>query len=187
MPETTTDLSRAIRQLDLLEDYCDMFDRLVDMSDIGTFGDELAGPAAPVCRMLRSARRGRISIPAPPASPTSTRPSSAGFAPAAARSWPSTPTPPAPSATAWPIPSAAGIRMTSFRGGRHRSSEAQASGQRKPSRWRVGLLASGPAPRRLPRGAGRVLPRQPLAAAAEGDRPPAGPRRRAIPALLPGC
>ncbi len=47
MPETTKDLSRAIRQLDLLEDYCDMFDRLVDMSDIGTFGDELAGPAAP--------------------------------------------------------------------------------------------------------------------------------------------
>ena len=33
--------------LDLLEDYCDMFDRLVDMSDIGTFGDELTGPAAP--------------------------------------------------------------------------------------------------------------------------------------------
>lgn len=48
MPETTpSQLSRALRKLDLLEDYCDMFDRLVDMSDIGTFGDELAGPAAP--------------------------------------------------------------------------------------------------------------------------------------------
>ena len=50
MPDSTTafrnDLSRAIRQLDLLEDYCDMFDRLVDRSDIATFGDENAGPAA---------------------------------------------------------------------------------------------------------------------------------------------
>jgi hypothetical protein len=48
MPEThPNQLSRALRQLDLLEDYCDMFDRLVDMSDIGLFGDENAGPAAP--------------------------------------------------------------------------------------------------------------------------------------------
>ncbi len=51
MPETTTasrnELSRAIRQLDLLEDYCDMFDRLVDMSDISTFGDENSGAGIP--------------------------------------------------------------------------------------------------------------------------------------------
>ena len=48
MPETAPkEMSRALRQLDLLEDDCDMFDRLVDMSDIGTFGDELSGPAAP--------------------------------------------------------------------------------------------------------------------------------------------
>ncbi len=49
MPETTAsrnDLSRAIRQLDMLEDYCDMFDRLVDRSDISSVGDENSGPAA---------------------------------------------------------------------------------------------------------------------------------------------
>ena len=50
MPDSTTasrnQLSRAIRQLDLLEDYCDMFDRLVDMNDISTFGDENTGPVA---------------------------------------------------------------------------------------------------------------------------------------------
>ncbi len=43
MPETNpsrNELSRALRRLDLVEDYCDMFDRLVDMSDIGRFGDE---------------------------------------------------------------------------------------------------------------------------------------------------
>jgi hypothetical protein len=52
MPDSTTasrnQLSRALRQLDLLEDYCDMFDRLVDMSDIATFGDEDTGPSAGV-------------------------------------------------------------------------------------------------------------------------------------------
>jgi capsid protein len=49
MPESNLShnpLSRALRQLDLLEDYCDMFDRLVDMSDIGRFGDENAGVVA---------------------------------------------------------------------------------------------------------------------------------------------
>ena len=43
MNESDPDLSLALRQslnrLKLAEDYCDMFDRLVDMSDIASFGD----------------------------------------------------------------------------------------------------------------------------------------------------
>jgi hypothetical protein len=38
-PEITSALQHAQNRLKLAEDYCDMFDRLVDMSDITSFGD----------------------------------------------------------------------------------------------------------------------------------------------------
>ena len=38
-PEITLALQHAQNRLKLAEDYCDMFDRLVDMSDITSFGD----------------------------------------------------------------------------------------------------------------------------------------------------
>ena len=87
MPETTAsrnELSRALRKLDLLEDYCDMFDRLVDMSDIGRFGDEGAAAAPGLPDADLAASRAYL-YPARRAWPTSTRRSSAGFAPRAAR------------------------------------------------------------------------------------------------------
>ena len=40
-PELTLALHNSLNRLKLAEDYCDMFDRLVDMSDIASFG---AGP-----------------------------------------------------------------------------------------------------------------------------------------------
>ena len=46
-PEIALALQHAQNRLKLAEDYCDMFDRLVDMSDITQFGDEggtVAGP-----------------------------------------------------------------------------------------------------------------------------------------------
>ncbi len=39
-PELTLAMRNALNRLKLAEDYCDMFDRLVDMSDITQFGDE---------------------------------------------------------------------------------------------------------------------------------------------------
>ena len=39
-PELTLALRNSLNRLKLAEDYCDMFDRLVDMSDIASFGDE---------------------------------------------------------------------------------------------------------------------------------------------------
>ena len=45
-PDLTLALQHAQNRLNLAEDYCEMFDRLVDMSDITQFGDE--GPRAPV-------------------------------------------------------------------------------------------------------------------------------------------
>ena len=38
-PEVTLAMQHALNRLKLAEDYCDMFDRLVDMSDIAQFGD----------------------------------------------------------------------------------------------------------------------------------------------------
>jgi len=39
-PELTLALRNSLNRLKLAEDYCDMFDRVVDMSDIADFGDE---------------------------------------------------------------------------------------------------------------------------------------------------
>ncbi len=38
-PQLTLALRNSLNRLKLAEDYCDMFDRLVDMSDIASFGD----------------------------------------------------------------------------------------------------------------------------------------------------
>ncbi|MGA2257760.1 MAG: phage portal protein [Thermoguttaceae bacterium] len=38
-PEVTLAMRNALNRLQLAEDYCDMFDRLVDMSEIASFGD----------------------------------------------------------------------------------------------------------------------------------------------------
>ena len=38
-PEVTLAMRSALNRLKLAEDYCDMFDRMVDMSDIASFGD----------------------------------------------------------------------------------------------------------------------------------------------------
>ena len=47
-PELTLALPQCLNRLKLAEDYCDMFDRLVDMSDIAHFGGGPArGPACP--------------------------------------------------------------------------------------------------------------------------------------------
>ena len=45
-PEVTLAMRHALNRLKLAEDYCDMFDRLVDMSDIASFGDGPARTAA---------------------------------------------------------------------------------------------------------------------------------------------
>ena len=37
-PPTFPRLRQSLNRLKLAEDYCDMFDRLVDMSDIANFG-----------------------------------------------------------------------------------------------------------------------------------------------------
>ena len=44
-PATRATLGRAMQSLALMEDYCDMFDRLVDTSDISKFGDESSAGA----------------------------------------------------------------------------------------------------------------------------------------------
>ena len=46
-PEVTLAMHNALQRLKLAEDYCDMFDRLVDMSDITQFGDGIGGNPVP--------------------------------------------------------------------------------------------------------------------------------------------
>jgi hypothetical protein len=46
-PEVTLAMRQALNRLKLAEDYCDMFDRLVDMSEITRFGDEIGGNPLP--------------------------------------------------------------------------------------------------------------------------------------------
>ena len=46
-PELSLALQHSLNRLKLAEDYCDMFDRLVDMSDITNFGDGPGGGPLP--------------------------------------------------------------------------------------------------------------------------------------------
>ncbi len=49
-PEITLTLQQAQKRLKLAEDYCDSFDRLVDMSDIASFGDP--GDRSPIAGLV---------------------------------------------------------------------------------------------------------------------------------------
>jgi hypothetical protein len=47
-PEATLAMRQALNRLRLAEDYCDMFDQLVDMSDIANFGDGINHAGTPL-------------------------------------------------------------------------------------------------------------------------------------------
>ena len=177
MPDSTTasrnDLSRALRQLDLLEDYCDMFDRLVDMSDISTSTTRTPAPS-PGCQTPSWPRLGRFSIPA--TSMAYINETEFRWIRARSRAFsPSIPTPPARSETAWPIPSAAGIRIASPRAivgwDKLASSDARPTKIDRKTEKMVGRALRSLVPSyRLPRGHRRVLPRQPMVASGKRKR-----------------
>jgi len=52
-PEVTLAMRHALNRLKLAEDYCDLFDRVVDMSDIASFGDP--GERSPIPGMVNMA------------------------------------------------------------------------------------------------------------------------------------
>ena len=162
-PELTLALHNSMNRLKLAKDYCDLFDRLVDMSDIASFGDgpeEMTGipgvidPATAYSRSLIY-----------------------------------------PGATAFAYINEIELRQIRARArvfaqtnpyaigaARNRMAYAVGSGHTYNVLPRERTPASDA--RRLPQGARGFPPAEQVEPAAEGDRPPPGPRRRAVPAAV---
>ena len=159
-------MQQALNQLKLAEDYCDMFDRMVDMSDIACFGDG-PGESGPL--------PGGVPDPGTAYSRALIYPGATAFAyineielrQIRARS----------RVFAQTNPYAIGA-------GRNRVAYTVGSGHtymvlpRDPER-----AERGPA-RRLPQGARGFPQAEQVEQAAERDRPPPGSRRRTVPAAV---